>query len=552
MTSLVDRIFPDSLQTPAALEARFPPRDLKEGAMVTRVGPSPTGLMHIGTLYVGRICSHFSNQTGGVSILRIEDTDKKREVAGAVDFITHGFEHFGVNFNEGVDTNGADKGKYGPYRQSERRDIYHSFVKQLLQKGAAYPCFCTADELDSIRKEQTARRLRPGYYGAWAKWRDKSDADIVAALDAGIPYVIRFRATGSIEAKLKFEDLIFGSRDFAENDQDIVIMKSDGLPTYHFAHVVDDHLMRTTHVIRGDEWLPSVPMHLQLFAAFGWDAPKFAHIAPINKIDGSSRRKLSKRKDPEASVGYFEEQGYPKEAVLDYLMTLADASFEAWKLENNEQSTWDFPLSFKGLQGSNGPLFDFDKLGNISRNYIASLTSDMVYNRSLVWASKCKPELAVLMQSDPARVKAILSIERNSVNVRKDIEKWSDVMAEIVFFFDAHFKLNQDEARAKLSYLSQSELTSLIKDFFADYDATNDRDVWFEKVKSLATKHGFALRQKDLKTNPEIYKGTVSDVAKIFRVLLTGKETSPDLYSVMQVMGREQLNKRLSAPASWS
>lgn len=547
MSTIVDRIFPDTLPTPTQLETRYPPRRLPEGAMVTRVGPSPTGLMHIGTLYVGRLCVHFARQTGGVSILRIEDTDKKREVAGAVDFTTHAFDHFGVHFDEGIDTAGADTGTYGPYRQSARRGLYHAYVKRLMEVGAAYPCFCTAEQLDAMRVEQSnAGEDRPGYYGAWATCRSRPDAEVLAALDAGLPFVIRFRATSTPNHRVSFDDLILGARELPDNYHDIVIMKSDGLPTYHFAHVVDDHLMRTTHVIRGDEWLSSVPTHLQLFAALGWEAPAYAHIAPINKMDGTSRRKLSKRKDPEASVGYFEEQGYPREAVLDYLMTLADSGFEAWKQENPDRSTWTFPLSMKSLQSSNGPLFNFDKLGNISRNCIAELSSTELYDRVLTWAQKYDNDLAELMQSDPARVRAILSIDRSGTNVRKDIEKWTDVKALVAYFFDDHFCLSAEEARAKLDYISAEELTALVHAFLDSYQPSDDKDAWFEKIKTLATKHGFALRPKDYKEHPDAYKGTIADLAKIFRVLLTGREQSPDLYSVMQVMGPEQIYARLA------
>lgn len=515
--------------------------------MVTRVGPSPTGFMHIGTLYVGRICAHFARETGGVSILRIEDTDKKREVEGAVDFITHAFDHFGVTFDEGVDTEGKDKGAYGPYRQSQRMEIYQAYVKHLLATGKAYPCFASGEELDAMRDKQQLRKMRTGYYGVWAEWRDRPEEDVLAALDAGTPFVIRFRSEGKIERKMKFEDLLFGERKLPENDQDIVIMKADGLPTYHFAHAVDDHLMGTTHVIRGDEWLSSIPTHLQLFEALGWDVPEYAHIAPINKMDGTSRRKLSKRKDPEASVGYFEELGYSNEAVLDYLMTLADANFEDWSKENPETSSWEFPLTMRGLKGSSGPLFDFEKLGHISRNFVSTLKSDELYDRVLPWAKTHDADLAALMTADPDRSRAIMAIERDEAqNPRKDIEKWSDVKGELAYFFDDRFALTADEARAMLDYLSANELAVLVSEFLEGYDPADDNETWFGKMKELGGKHGFALRPKDFKKNPDDYKGTVAHVAKIFRVLLAGKERSPDLYSIMQVMGPEQVKARAS------
>lgn len=547
MSNIVERIFPDPLPTPEELAQRFPKRDLPEGAMVTRVGPSPTGFMHIGTLYVGRLCAHFARQTGGVSILRIEDTDKKREVEGAVDFITHAFDHFGVSFDEGVGVDGADKGAYGPYRQSQRKEIYQAYVKHLLETGKAYPCFATGEELEAMRDKQQLRKMRTGYYGVWAEWRDRPEEDVQAALDAGTPFVIRFRSEGKIERKLKFEDLLFGERKLPENDQDIVIMKADGLPTYHFAHVVDDHLMGTTHVIRGDEWLSSVPTHLQLFEALGWETPEFAHIAPINKMDGTSRRKLSKRKDPEASVGYFEELGYSNEAVLDYLMTLADAGFEDWSNENPETSSWEFPITMRGLKGSSGPLFDFEKLGNISRNFVATLKSSEVYDRVLPWAEKHDADLAGMMKADPDRARAIIAIERDEAqNVRKDIEKWSDVKAELEFFFDDRFALTADEARGMIDYLDAGELATLVTEFLEGYDPADDNATWFGKIKELGGAHGFAMRPKDFKKNPDDYKGTVAHVARVFRILLAGKERTPDLYSIMQVMGPEQVKARVS------
>jgi glutamyl-tRNA synthetase len=547
MSNIVDRIFPNPLPTPEELAIRFPKRDLPVGAMVTRVGPSPTGFMHIGTLYVGRICAHFARETGGVSILRIEDTDKKREVEGAVDFITHAFDHFGVTFDEGVDNDGNDKGAYGPYRQSQRMEIYQAYVKHLLATGKAYPCFASGEELEAMRDKQQLRKMRTGYYGVWAEWRDRPEEDVQAALDAGTPFVIRFRAEGKIERKMKFEDLLFGERKLPENDQDIVVMKADGLPTYHFAHAVDDHLMGTTHVIRGDEWLSSIPTHLQLFEALGWDAPEYAHIAPINKMDDTSRRKLSKRKDPEASVGYFEELGYSNEAVLDYLMTLADANFEDWSKENPETSSWEFPLTMRGLKGSSGPLFDFEKLGHISRNFVSTLKSDELYDRVLPWAKTHDTDLATLMTADPDRSRAIMAIERDEAqNPRKDIEKWSDVKGELAYFFDDRFTLTADEARAMLDYLNADELAALVTEFLEGYDPSDDNQTWFGKMKELGGKHGFALRPKDFKQNPDDYKGTVAHVAKIFRVLLAGKERSPDLYSIMQVMGPEQVKARAS------
>lgn len=542
--SVVDRLFPEPLPSVADLKARFPNRALADDAMVTRVGPSPTGFMHIGTLYTGRICAQFARRTGGVSILRIEDTDKKREVDGAVGFIIDAFDQFDVAFDEGADRNKTDRGAYGPYRQSHRGDIYQTFVRSLVEQGLAYPCFSTGDELNAMREQQKASSIRTGYYGKWALWRDRPEADVVAALDAGIPFVIRFRAPGNHETKLTFTDLIAGERDLPENDVDTVILKSDGLPTYHMAHVVDDHLMGVTHVIRGDEWFSSVPTHLQLFDALGFDRPHFAHIAPIMKMDGTSRRKLSKRKDPEATVGYFEELGYPSEAVMDYLLTLMDPEFETWRADNPDAASWDFELTMKGLQSSSGPLFDFDKLGSISRDVIAGLSSDAVYTRLLGWATTHDADLAGLMTSEKDKVTDILSIERGGPNARKDFAMWSGIKPDLAYFFDDRFDLSRETAQQMLDYLTPDELGRLVQEFLDSYDPSDDSATWFGKLKELGGKHGFALRPKDYKKNPDDYKGAVSDVAKIFRVLLTGRERSPDLYSVMQVMGPDQVARR--------
>jgi glutamyl-tRNA synthetase len=546
MTSIADRVFPQPLPSLAELEQRFPQRDLPQGAMVTRVGPSPTGFMHIGTLYTGLICSQFARQTGGVAFLRIEDTDRRRLVEGAEAFLIEAFKRYGVTFDEGADLEGADRGAYGPYRQSEREEIYKACVKALLDKGLAYPCFATSEELDALREQQDKAGLRTGYYGQWATWRNKSEDEIHAALDAGKDFVIRLRAPGKHSRKIRFEDVLFGFRQMPENDHDVVILKSEGLPTYHFAHVVDDHFMRTTHVIRGDEWLVSVPLHLQLFEAMGWEPPAYAHIAPINKMDEGSRRKLSKRKDPEASVAYFEQQGYPRQAVIDYLLTLADAAFEPWKQDNPDTDSLDFPMTFKGLKGSSGPLFDFVKLGNISRHYIASLSAQEVYDRALAWADAHDDALAALMRKDPERVRSALDIERGGDTSRKDIETWADVSKEVSYFFDEHFALQADEARAMLSYLTADELAAMMGQYLEMYDPADDREAWFGKLRTLADQNGFALRPKDYKKNPDAYRGVVADVAKIFRVLLTGNERSPDLYSVMQVMGEEKVRGRIA------
>jgi glutamyl-tRNA synthetase len=362
--------------------------------------------------------------------------------------------------------------------------------------------------------------------------------------------VIRFRSCGDGDRRIVVHDLLFGEREVPENDQDLVILKSDRLPTYHLAHVVDDHLMRTTHVIRGDEWLSSLPTHLQLFETFGWEAPAYAHVAPINKIDGGSRRKLSKRKDPEANVGYFIELGYPPEAVIAYLLNLANSNFEQWRNDHPTEDYCNFTLSFERLRGSSGPLFDFPKLDSISRDTVARLTVAELCDRVLAWARDYDPELAALLESDPDYVGRIFAIERDGVKVRKDIAKWSDVRRGIEFFFDERFRLDLDVALPLLDKLDADEVRSIVTSFEASYCEHDSRDEWFEKIKGIAKARGFAEKAADFKRNPGAYKGTVTDVAKVLRVLLTGLTQTPDLYSVMQAMGRDRVFARLAVASS--
>ncbi len=549
-TKLIESIFSDSLLTLDELERKYPPRKLGEKAMVTRVGPSPTGFMHIGTLYTALLSERFAHQSNGVFFLRIEDTDKKREVAGAADFISEAFAHFKVPIDEGRDVSGAEHGLYGPYTQSARMSIYHSYVKHLLEQGNAYLCFCTVEDLARIREEQTIKKVRTGYYGEWALWRDRPINEVAEMLTAGKPYVIRFRANRDYDRKMVVEDLILGKRTLPENEQDIVIMKSDRLPTYHLAHVVDDHLMRTTHIIRGDEWLSSLPTHLQLFEVLGWQPPAYAHIAAIQKLENSSRRKLSKRKDPEANIGYFEEQGYPPEALIEYLLNLANSNFEDWRKANPQSHYSEFPLTFEKLQSSNGPLFDFKKLEDISRDILARLSAEELYGQAVEWAEKHDTPFAALLKEDPDYTKRILSIERGVPNARKDIRKLSDIKPEIDYFFDKHFQLTPSEVEEKLSSIPIDEVREIVKEFVDGYRPEDSKEEWLEKMKLIACNHGFAPSNAELKKNPTTFKGGMADVAKIFRVLLAGRIQTPDLYTIMQIMGRERVLRRLSIISS--
>lgn len=551
----IDRLLQNPLPTVEELEAKYPPRNLPEGAKVTRVSPSPTGNMHIGTVYTALINERIAHQSGGLFFLRIEDTDTAREVCGAAAVIIEGLRYYGIKVDEGPLSGEKEVGNYSPYVQSKRENIYKAYIKQLLREGKAYPCFCTKEELDELRKGQEYENIRPGYYGKYAVCRNLTETEVVAKLDAGAPFVIRFRSFGDGEKKAKFADLIKGDRLLPENDIDIILLKSDNLPSYHFAHAVDDHLMRTTHVIRGDEWFSSLPLHIQLFAALGWRAPKYGHIAPLEKMDGESRRKLSKRKDPEASVTSYMEQGYPQESVLEYLMNLANSNFEDWRRTNPTMSMWDFQFSFKKL-GESGALFGFDKLDNISKNVIARFSVAEIFNRALEWSGKYEPKLKSLMERDPEYVKAILSIERTGPKIRKDIIKWSDIYNEIFYFFDDLFILStapgakgesQGTCLSNLQDIPLADVASITKAFVAVYNPDDTKDVWFSKIREIAAAYGYASNVKDYQANPSAYKGDVSAVAKIFRVLLTGRAQTPDLHSVMRVMGRDRVLRRLNA-----
>jgi len=544
---IISTVFPEQLKTPDELESLYPPRELPEGAKVTRIAPSPTGFMHIGHLYIGLISERLAHQSEGVFYLRFEDTDKKREVEGSKGLAIQSLSYFDIVGDEGADDQGHEKGSYGPYTQSERRGIYHTYIKKLLEEGKAYLCFCTAEDLTKMREKQGEKKVRPGYYGEWATWRNKTPEEVQSALKEERQFVVRFKAEGNYDKKITIDDNILGKRELPENDQDIVIMKSDGLPTYHLAHAVDDHLMRTTNVVRGDEWLSSLPLHLQLFDTLDWKAPDYAHIAPIQKMEGSTRRKLSKRKDPEANVGYFIEQGYPKESVVEYLINLANSNFEDWRRENPDKDYRDFPLSLEKLQSSSGALFDINKLDNISKDVVARFTPDEVYNRFVLWAKRNDPELAPILEHNPDYTKAIFAIERNiGPKSRKDITKWSDVGEDIKYFFDETFQYNPSELTGQLKNVSPEEVKSIIQEFIDSYDENDSKDNWFAKVKTIARKHGFAESTSVFKKNPTAFKGGVADVAKIFRILLTGKPETPDLYSIMQVMGKDRVLKRLS------
>jgi len=529
-TVLASMLFPNVKETPEELENRFPPRALPEGAVVTRMAPSPTGFVHLGNLVQGLTAERMAHQTGGVLFLRVEDTDAKREVPGAVEVLIETLKHYGICFDEGATIDG-DAGLYGPYRQRQRADIYHVYAKQLVEQGQAYPCFCTEDELSAMREKQEAAKETTGYYGEYAIWRDRSLEEVQAQLAAGNPWVLRFRSTGSIENQYKFDDLVKGQLTITENNVDHVLLKSDGIPTYHFAHAVDDYLMRTTHVVRGDEWLPTLPFHIQLFKALGFKLPKYVHIGPLMKMDGNSKRKLSKRKDPELALTFYKAEGFPVEAVYEYIMTLLNSNYEDWRRANPDAPATEFKFSPKKLNPA-GNLFDYAKLTDVSKNEIAKMNAEKVYTLLTQWAEEFDPDFANKLKADPLFAKAILAIGRGGKKPRKDLATWKEAKPYMGFFYDAYL-----EAPVFDEKFSRDIIKSALEKFLERFDINDDSSVWFDKVKEVTTELGFTTDMKAYKADPDAFPGTVADVSTFIRQAVTGKTTSPDLYTVMQILG---------------
>ena len=538
--ALADLLFPDVHETPEAVEQRFPPRQLPEGAVVTRMAPSPTGFVHLGNLVQGLTSERMAHQSGGVLFLRVEDTDAKREVPGAVEVLIKTLKHYGISFDEGATMEG-DNGIYGPYRQRQRADIYHVYAKKLVSEGKAYPCFCTEEELTAMRETQEANKENTGYYGKYAIWRDRSLEDIRAQLDAGNPWVLRFRSTGSIENQFKFDDLVKGKLTITENDIDHVLLKSDGIPTYHFAHAVDDHLMRTTHVVRGDEWLPTLPFHIQLFQALGFKLPKYVHIGPLMKMDGSSKRKLSKRKDPELALTYYKAEGFPVAAVYEYIMTLLNSNFEDWRRANPDAPVDNFKFSAKKLNPA-GSLFDYAKLVDVSKNVISRMDAGQVYTLLTQWAQEFDPEFGALLAEDPDYATRILAIGRGGKKPRKDLAVWKDAKPYMGFFYDQYLETPEFDGK-----FAPGVIAEVLNRFLASFDIADDANTWFEKVKAITTDMGFTTDMKAYKANPDAFPGTVADVSTFIRLAVTGKTNSPDLYTVMQILGKDRTVARISA-----
>ena len=538
--ALAELLFPNVTDTPHSLEERFPARQLPDGAVVTRMAPSPTGFVHLGNLVQGLTAERMAHQSGGVLFLRVEDTDAKREVPGAVEVLINTLRHYGIRFDEGATIDG-DNGSYGPYRQRQRAAIYHVYAKKLVSEGMAYPCFCTEEELSAMREKQEANKETTGYYGKYAMWRDRSMEDVQAQLDAGNPWVLRFRSTGSIENQFKFDDLVKGKLTITENDVDHVLLKSDGIPTYHFAHAVDDHLMRTTHVVRGDEWLPTLPFHIQLFKALGFKLPKYVHIGPLMKMDGTSKRKLSKRKDPELALTFYKAEGFPVEAVYEYIMTLLNSNYEDWRRANPTADPTIFKFSPKKLNPA-GNLFDYAKLTDVSKNEIAKMDAPKVYALLTEWAKEFDPEFGKLLAADPIFATAILSIGRGGKKPRKDLAVWKDAKDYMGFFYDEYLETPVFDKK-----FDKATIIDVLNRFLEKFDINDDSGVWFDKVKAITTEIGFTTDMKAYKADPTAFPGTVADVSTFIRQAVTGKTNSPDLYTVMQILGYVRTTDRIRA-----
>ena len=541
---LADLLFPNITGTVAQLEEQYPERNLPEGARVTRFAPSPTGYLHIGGLFGALVDVLTAKATKGVSYLRIEDTDKKREIDDGVSAIINGFNSFGIDFDEGVTGFNEEKGAYGPYTQSKRAEIYQTVAKELVQKGLAYPCFCTAEELSAIREEQEkGDALIWGYFGKWAKCRDLSFEEIEANIKAGKPYVLRFRSDGQEDKRIFFDDIIRGKIEMPENIIDEVLLKSDGIPTYHFAHACDDHFMRTTHVIRGEEWISSVPKHIALFKACGFKVPKYAHTPQVMKIDeeDGTKRKLSKRKDPEAAVSYFVEQGFPKESLIEYLLTLLNSNFEDWRRANPKADAFSFPFNLKKMSPS-GCLFDLVKLNDVSKNVISVMDADTVYTRVAQWAKEYDADFYIEFTKNPEFSRNMVNIDRESPKPRKDIAKWSEVKEYFAYMFDSYFKPDFDLPEN----INKEDAKAILLKYIEIYDENDDKDLWFGKIKDMCEPLGFTPNVKEYKKNPEDFKGHVGDVSTVIRLAVTGRKNTPDLCSIMKLLGKDTVSARIN------
>ncbi len=538
---MAELLLPKINNEPSVYEDKFPSRNLGEGVRVTRVAPSPTGYLHLGTLFVSLINRLVADSTGGIFFTRIEDTDKKREVEGGIADIITGLKHFGIKIDEGFIEPEREEGQYGPYKQSMRAEIYQCYAKSLIKQGLAYPCFCTEDDLAAVRAVQEANKVRTGYHGEYAKHRNITPDEAEALIKEGKPFVVRLKSPGSEENKVVFDDGIKGKIEMPENDEDFVILKSDGIPTYHFAHAVDDHLMGTTHVIRGDEWISSTPKHLQLFKLLGFKAPKYVHVSPIMKLDNGAKRKISKRKDPEAAVHFFAEQGYPAVSVIEYLMTIAASDFEDWRRANPLEDYKKFKFNIKKMSAS-GALFDTDKLNDVSKTVISKMKAQEVVDCLLDWAKEYDTEFYEILSKDIERATAIYNIDRENPKPRKDIIKWSDAKAYAEYMFNELYTPMFDLP----AHITSESAVKILEAYKEAYDPNHDNSQWFETIKGICPAADFATDTKAYKAEPEKYAGSPGDASTIIRVSITGRTNTPDLCSIMKVLGKDTCLKRIN------
>lgn len=534
---MAEILFPDITKTPEFYEELYPQRNLKEGAVVTRFAPSPTGFLHFGGLFAAFVGRTAAKSTGGIFYLRIEDTDKKREIENGVSLIVKGLNDFGITFDEGMLSETEEKGDYGPYIQSARRDIYRCFVKELVKQGIAYPCFMTEEELSKIRELQEEKKELPGVWGEYAKFRNITPEEAQKRIDAGEQYVVRLLSPGQPDKRIKFKDVIRGEIEMPENINDIVLLKKDGIPTYHFAHTVDDHLMRTTHVVRGDEWVSSVPIHLQLFRACGFKAPKYAHISPIMKEENGGKRKLSKRKDPEAAVSFYENEGYPAGSVWEYLLTLANSNYEEWRKANKTASANDFPFSFAKMS-KGGALFDMVKLNDISKSYISTLSAEKVYDMLYVWAENNDEILFERLKDKEYSIK-VLGVERGNAKPRKDIAKWNEVREYTEYYY------TEPTGYVFPDNIDKKSALEILESYKRVYTEELTAEDWFPSVRDMAESLGYAKNPKLYKENPDAFKGHVGDVSTVIRIAVTGRSNTPDLFWISSVLGYDETMKRI-------
>ena len=552
---LAELLFPDVKETPEELEIRYPRRDLPEGAKVTRFAPSPTGFVHFGGLFPSMTGERLAHQSGGVFFLRIEDTDAKREVPGAAEGLIKTLARYGIEFDEGAvigdDGKITDKGAYGPYKQSLRRDIYRVYAKRLVSEGKAYPVFTTAEELDALNAADKKAEVKNKVWTEEAAAEQKAEMlaqrnftidEVKAHLEAGDRFVLRILADGDGKRTVKASDLVRGALEFPENDEDFVLLKSDGIPTYHFAHAVDDHLMGTTHVIRGEEWLPSLPKHVQLFRYLGFRLPKFMHIAQIMHLDENGNKKKLSKRDMGANMDDYTRMGYSPEAVCEYVMTLLNSNYEEWHMQNPDKNYRDFPFNIKKMSVS-GCLFDFGKLNDVSRNILSRMTAEQVYDGLTGWAAEFDPEFVAELTRDPEYTKSILAIGRGGKKPRKDLAVWSDAKPYMGFFYDKYFAVTDSIPDS----FSRDDVKAVLTGFLDSYDEGDDMNVWFEKIKKIAASLGYAADMKEYKADPQAFKGSVADVSMFIRVAVTGKMNSPDLYTVMHILGKERTEARIRA-----